>query len=165
VALLGEFDEGARVALRQIGGAALMQEPNIKESAGGLRDLHELLWASRIVYGGRRSMVLVDAGAFRTGREGHRLGLLSFCSACATNCHFMTSAHGRPLARLTQEVTASALADSVSCGRRRFSAGLLPACARLHRLCASHLQRAVAGRQEEELVSPAPRATAAIAGS
>src|SRR5262249_1523065 len=35
----------------KFGGAVCMQEPNIKETAGGLRDLHSLLWASRIMYG------------------------------------------------------------------------------------------------------------------
>ena len=32
-------------------------EPNVKEGKGGLRDLHELYWISRFIYGGKKSKV------------------------------------------------------------------------------------------------------------
>ena len=35
----------------KFGDAACLQEPNVKETAGGLRDLHELFWASRSAHG------------------------------------------------------------------------------------------------------------------
>lgn len=45
----GERDEGAK----KFGTAVYLQEPNIKESAGGLRDLHTALWAAYARFGCR----------------------------------------------------------------------------------------------------------------
>src|SRR5262249_14454937 len=50
-ALLDELMKEREGRYVKFGGAACMQEPNIKESAGGLHDLHELLWASRVAHG------------------------------------------------------------------------------------------------------------------
>jgi [protein-PII] uridylyltransferase len=47
-------------------------EPNIKESAGGLRDLHNILWITRAAGIGRRWRALVDAGIV-TRREAAQI--------------------------------------------------------------------------------------------
>src|SRR5262245_1419184 len=44
------------------GRAVCVQEPNVKESAGGLRDLHAMLWVGRARYGGRDLDDLAEGG-------------------------------------------------------------------------------------------------------
>jgi len=47
---------GSRDARHQReGNSRYVIEPNIKEGKGGLRDLHELYWISRFIYGGKKS--------------------------------------------------------------------------------------------------------------
>lgn len=49
---------GSRDARHQReGNSRYVIEPNIKEGKGGLRDLHELYWISRFIYGGKKSKV------------------------------------------------------------------------------------------------------------
>jgi [protein-PII] uridylyltransferase len=44
--------------LSKFGAAVCLQEPNVKEGAGGLRDLHTALWAAYARYGGRTLEIL-----------------------------------------------------------------------------------------------------------
>src|SRR5262245_36217628 len=46
-ALLDELMAERAVRYDKFGNVACLQEPNVKETAGGLRDLHTLLWAAR----------------------------------------------------------------------------------------------------------------------
>ncbi|RZV45008.1 MAG: [protein-PII] uridylyltransferase, partial [Acidimicrobiales bacterium] len=49
---------GSRDARHQReGNSRYVIEPNIKEGKGGLRDLHELYWISRFIYGGKKSKI------------------------------------------------------------------------------------------------------------
>lgn len=52
----------------KFGSAVSLQEPNIKESAGGLRDLHTLLWAGRLALG-CPSLATLQATGELAGRE------------------------------------------------------------------------------------------------
>jgi [protein-PII] uridylyltransferase len=67
---------GSRDARHQReGDSRYVIEPNIKEGKGGLRDLHELYWISRFIYGGNPTTL--DAPIKPHGVEAYlRLGLL-----------------------------------------------------------------------------------------
>jgi len=162
VAFAGELMKEREFALRQIRRPALMQEPNIKESAGGLRDSAELLWASRIVYGRSDArMVWSTLGDSRDGTRRPSARLMSFCSR-AQRIALMTSRRtDAPLAR-------SATGGGAQSSLRRFvklrdvgdfhgdytcMRGVCIVCA--HLICSG----AVAGRQKKSC-SPAPAATA-----
>ncbi|HZF40315.1 MAG TPA: hypothetical protein VE715_15925, partial [Blastocatellia bacterium] len=166
VALLGELMKERESRYAKFGGAALMQEPNIKESAGGLRDLHELLWASRIVYGRATLDGLVDAGGIPE-RDAKAIGsAYEFLLRVRNELHFMTSRRTDALSLDLQQEVARNLryADSVKLRASEiFMRDYYLHARRLHRLCASHLQRAVAGRQKKSWFTRA-RATAAIGG-
>src|SRR6185369_15983110 len=50
-AMLDEQMVERQARYNKFGDAACLQEPNVKETAGGLRDLHELLWSARVAHG------------------------------------------------------------------------------------------------------------------
>jgi [protein-PII] uridylyltransferase len=49
--LLDELMTERSIRYDKFGDTVCMQEPNVKETAGGLRDLHTLFWATRLAYG------------------------------------------------------------------------------------------------------------------
>jgi [protein-PII] uridylyltransferase len=165
-ALLGELMKERELRYAKFGGAALMQEPNIKESAGGLRDLHELLWASRIAYGRATLGGLIDAGVIPE-RDAKAIGsAYGFLLRVRNELHFMTSRRTDALSLDLQQEVARNLryADSVKQRASEiFMRDYYLHARRLHRLCESHLQRAVAGRQKKSWFTRA-RATAASGG-
>lgn len=60
----------------KFGRAVCLQEPNVKESAGGLRDLHAVLWAARFRYGCHnlddlRTKDLVSGAEYQTARRAY----------------------------------------------------------------------------------------------
>lgn len=61
-AYLKQLMEDREERYAKFGGVVCLQEPNLKESAGGLRDLHSLLWAGRIAEGLDGMAGLVEAG-------------------------------------------------------------------------------------------------------
>jgi len=67
---------GSRDARHQReGDSRYVIEPNVKEGKGGLRDLHELYWISRFIYGGKRAKV--EAPVMPHGVSAYlKLGLL-----------------------------------------------------------------------------------------
>ncbi len=80
--------EGSRYAL----------EPNIKESKGGLRDLHTLYWIGKFLYGAEEPKDLIEAGVL-TKEEARRFDkALDFLWTLRCSMHVMT---GRAEERLT----------------------------------------------------------------
>ena len=80
--------EGSRYAL----------EPNIKESKGGLRDLHTLYWIGKFLYGAEEPKDLIEAGVL-TKEEARRFDkALNFLWTLRCWMHVMT---GRAEERLT----------------------------------------------------------------
>jgi [protein-PII] uridylyltransferase len=60
----------------KFGRAVGLQEPNVKESAGGLRDLHAVLWAGRFRYGAHnlddlRAKDLISGTEYQTARRAY----------------------------------------------------------------------------------------------
>ncbi len=86
--------EGSRYAL----------EPNIKESKGGLRDLHTLYWIGKFLYGAEGARDLIDAGVL-TREEARRFDkALNFLWTLRCWMHVMT---GRAEERLTFDLQQS----------------------------------------------------------
>ncbi|HKC85374.1 MAG TPA: [protein-PII] uridylyltransferase, partial [Blastocatellia bacterium] len=165
-ALLDELMKEREARYAKFGGAACMQEPNIKESAGGLRDLHELLWASRVAHGKATLEGLAGAGVIPE-RDAKAIGsAYDFLLRVRNELHFLTSRRTDALSLDLQQEVARNLryADSVKQQASEiFMRDYYLHARRLHRLCESHLRRAIAGPQKRSWFTRA-RSTAAIGG-
>ncbi len=165
-ALLGELMKEREARYSKFGGAALMQEPNIKESAGGLRDLHELLWASRIAHG---QSTLEGLTAARIIPERDAKGIATaydFLLRVRNELHFLTLRRTDALSLDLQQEVARNLRYADSAKQQAseiFMRDYYLQARKLHRLCESHLRRAIAGRQKKSWLTRS-RSTAAIGG-
>ena len=165
-ALLDELMKEREARYAKFGGAACMQEPNIKESAGGLRDLHELLWASRIAHGQANLGGLAGARVIPE-RDAKAIGsAYDFLLRVRNELHFLTSRRTDALSLDLQQEVARNLGYADSAKQQAseiFMRDYYLQARRLHRLCESHMRRAVAGRQKKSWFTRA-RSTAAIGG-
>lgn len=80
LAWLRQLLEDQTERYRNFGAVVCLQEPNLKESAGGLRDLHTLGWAARMAEGrqglaGLLESGIVPASEAETIREGYEFAL------------------------------------------------------------------------------------------
>jgi [protein-PII] uridylyltransferase len=165
-ALLAELMKEREGRYRKFGNVACLQEPNLKESAGGLRDLHELLWAARVAHGCATLDGLVaaeivpdrDAKAINAAHE--------FLLRVRNDLHFLTSRRTDLLSLDLQPQVARSLRYADTAEQQAsevFMRDYYLHARRLHRLCESHLQRAVA-KQEKKSWFSRTRAAAAIGG-
>lgn len=165
-ALLDELMKEREARYAKFGGAVCMQEPNVKESAGGLRDLHVLLWASRIAHGQATLEGLARAGVIPE-RDAKAIGsAYEFLLRVRNELHFMTSRRTDALSLDLQQEVARNLRYADSAKQQAseiFMRDYYLRARLLRRLCESHLQRAVAGRQKKSWFTRA-RSTAAIGG-
>ncbi|MGE0131747.1 MAG: [protein-PII] uridylyltransferase [Blastocatellales bacterium] len=151
-ALLDELVKEREARYGKFGGAACLQEPNIKESAGGLRDLHELLWASRVAHGQAALEGLVKAEIVPE-RDAKAIGAAyDFLLRVRNELHFLTSRRTDLLSLDLQQQVARNLGYADSERQRAseiFMRDYYLHARRLHRLCDSHLRRAIAARQKK----------------
>lgn len=150
----------------KFGEVACVQEPNVKETAGGLRDLHVLLWAARVAYGQRTLPALVSAGLIPE-RDAKAINAAYDFLLCVRNeLHFLTGRRTDLLSLdLQQQVarnqrytdTPEQQASEV------FMRDYYLHARRLHRLCNAHLQRAVMKQEKRGWFSRA-RTAPAIGG-
>ncbi|MGH9938404.1 MAG: [protein-PII] uridylyltransferase [Blastocatellia bacterium] len=165
-ALLDELMKEREARYAKFGGAACLQEPNIKESAGGLRDLHELLWASRVAHGQATLEGLAGAEVV-SERDAKAIGsAYDFLLRVRNDLHFLTSRRTDALTLDLQREVARNLryADSEKQQASEiFMRDYYLHARRLHRLCESHLRRALAGSQKRNWLARA-RSTAATGG-
>ncbi|HKC88235.1 MAG TPA: DUF294 nucleotidyltransferase-like domain-containing protein, partial [Blastocatellia bacterium] len=165
-ALLDELIKEREARYAKFGGAVCMQEPNVKESAGGLRDLHVLLWASRIAHGQATLEGLARAGVIPE-RDAKAIGsAYDFLLRVRNELHFMTSRRTDALTLDLQQEVAARLRYADSAKQQAseiFMRDYYLRARLLRRLCESHLQRAVAGRQKKSWFTRA-RSAAAIGG-
>jgi [protein-PII] uridylyltransferase len=83
--------ERDRRHLRYGGGSRYVLEPNIKESKGGLRDLHTLFWIAKFIYHVDEVGKLVDRGVL-TGPEARRFDkALDFLWTLRCRMHYLTN--------------------------------------------------------------------------
>src|SRR5262245_34423804 len=164
-ALLDELMKEREARYAKFGGAALLQEQNVKESAGGLRDLHVLLWASRIAHGQATLEGLTAAGVIPE-RDAKAIGsAYDFLLRVRNELHFMTSRRTDALSLDLQQEVARNLRYADSAKQQAseiFMRDYYLHARRLHRLCESHLRRAAAGQQKSWFTRA--RSAAAIGG-
>ncbi|HKQ74993.1 MAG TPA: [protein-PII] uridylyltransferase [Blastocatellia bacterium] len=165
-ALLDELMKEREARYAKFGSAACLQEPNIKESAGGLRDLHELLWASRIAHG-QATLEGLSGARVIPERDAKAIGsAYDFLLRVRNELHFMTARRTDALSLDLQQEVARNLRYADSAKQQAseiFMRDYYLHARRLHRLCESHLRRAIAGRQKKSWYMRA-RSTAAIGG-
>lgn len=151
---------------QKFGDAVCLQEPNVKETAGGLRDLHTLLWAARIAHGVVRLPELVAQGLMPE-RDAKALGAAyEFLLRVRNEVHFLTGRKTDLLSLDLQQQVARNLryADTPEQQASEiFMRDYYLHARRLHRLTAAHLQRAVS-KQEKKSWFTRARAAAAIGG-
>ncbi|MEW6128522.1 MAG: [protein-PII] uridylyltransferase [Acidobacteriota bacterium] len=89
--LLAELMSERLARYNKFGEVACVQEPNIKETAGGLRDFHYLMWACRIAYGYRTLQELVSAGIISEREARLMNSAYDFLLQVRNDLHFLTS--------------------------------------------------------------------------
>ncbi|HEY7545106.1 MAG TPA: nucleotidyltransferase domain-containing protein, partial [Blastocatellia bacterium] len=134
----------------KFGRAICLQEPNAKESAGGLRDLHTVEWVGHELFGARsiedlRAESFISDTEYATARRAY-----DFIARVRNESHFTT-------ARKTDTITLDLqpqLASNLGYKNRRglmaseiFMRDYYLRASELHRFCRSFLARAVVGRK------------------
>jgi [protein-PII] uridylyltransferase len=106
------FLEAMRVELAErhakFGGAVAVQEPNVKEGVGGLRDLHAVLWVGHARFGSRGLAGLHDEGRLSGNEVEAARRCLEFFSRARNELHF---ASGRKNDVLTLDLQESLAAN------------------------------------------------------
>ena len=93
-----KLEERERRHQRHGGGSRYVLEPNIKESKGGLRDLHTLFWLAKFVYGVEEVSRLVSRGVFTRAEVRRFTKALDFFWTLRCQLHYLA---GRAEERLT----------------------------------------------------------------
>ncbi len=165
-ALLDELLVERQARYNKFGDAACLQEPNVKETAGGLRDLHELIWASRVSHGMSTIGGLVESGAMAERDAKAINAAYDFLLRVRNEIHFLTNRKSDLLSLDLQQQVAANLRYADTPQQRAseiFMRDYYLHARRLHRLSESHLLRASA-RQEKKKWFGRSRTAAAIGG-
>jgi [protein-PII] uridylyltransferase len=164
--LLDELMAERTARYHKFGEVACLQEPNVKESAGGLRDLHSLLWTARVAYGHATLAALAGAGVIPERGVKAINAAYDFLLCVRNELHFLTgrrtdllSLDLQQLAARNQHYTDTAQQQASEIFMRDYYLH----ARRLHRLCEAHLQRAVAKQEKRGWFSRA-RTAPAIGG-
>ncbi len=150
----------------KFGNAVCLQEPNIKETAGGLRDLHTLLWASRVAHGHARLDGLTRGGVIAERDAKAIQTAYDFLLRARNELHFLTGRKGDLLSLDMQEQVARNLGYADTAEQQAseiFMRDYYLQARRLKRLCDTHLQRAMAKQEKKSWFSRA-RSAPAIGG-
>lgn len=149
--LLDEQMVERQARYNKFGDAACLQEPNVKETAGGLRDLHELMWASRVAHGKSSLKALAEIGAIPE-RDAKAIGAAyDFLTRVRNEIHFLTNRKSDLLSLDLQQQVARNLryADTPEQQASEiFMQDYYLHARRLHRLCEAHLQRATSKQEK-----------------
>jgi len=95
---LGERDQ----RYRKFGASPYIGEPNVKESAGGLRDIHTAMWLASAKFGARTLRELADKGLI-TGREQRSADeALTFLWRVRNELHFLSGHKNDVLSHVLQ---------------------------------------------------------------
>jgi [protein-PII] uridylyltransferase len=127
-------------------GVVCVQEPNVKETAGGLRDLHLLSWASQIAYG-HKTLPGLTAAKIISERDAKTIrSAYDFLLRVRNELHFLT---GRRTDLLSLDLQQQVARHQGYVDTRQqqaseiFMRDYYLHARRLHRLCAAHLNHAV----------------------
>ena len=116
---LGERDQ----RYRKHGASPYIGEPNIKESAGGLRDVHTAMWLGAAKFGARTLRELADKGLITPREQAAADAALTFLWRVRNELHFFSGHKNDVLARDVQPRIAKNLGyenDEASLGVERF---------------------------------------------
>lgn len=155
-AILDEIAEEQTNRYAKFGAVPCLQEPNIKESAGGLRDLHALLWAARVAYGYGHLADLVTHGLAPERDVKAMLGAYDFLLRARNALHFLTN---RKTDLLTLDCQMQLARDfgyqdtKEQQASELFMRDYYLHARRLHRLTRTHLQQALAQPEKSRWIS------------
>jgi [protein-PII] uridylyltransferase len=108
---------------RKFGGSPYMGEPNVKESAGGLRDLHTAMWLASTKFGARTLRELRDKRLITEREQKATDEALTFLWRVRNELHFLSGHKNDVLSRDIQPQIAKNFgytADDVSLAVERF---------------------------------------------
>src|SRR5262249_61205340 len=91
------------------GGAVCIQEPNVKESAGGLRDFHTVGWVGHARFGCRDVEQLQAEGLIAPAEYGAARRAYDFMARVRNEAHFATGRRADLLSLDLQPVLAAGL--------------------------------------------------------
>jgi [protein-PII] uridylyltransferase len=95
--------------LARFGGAVCIQEPNVKESAGGLRDFHTAAWVGHARFGCRDVDQLLAAGVLAPAEHATARRAYDFVARVRNEAHFVTGRRTDLLSLDLQPVLATGL--------------------------------------------------------
>jgi [protein-PII] uridylyltransferase len=116
---LGERDQ----RYRRYGASPYIGEPNVKESAGGLRDVHTAMWLGAAKFGARTLRELADKGLITPREQAAADAALTFLWRVRNELHFFSGHKNDVLGRELQPRIAKNLGyadDATSLGVERF---------------------------------------------
>src|SRR6266850_2435713 len=116
---LGERDQ----RYRRFGASPYIGEPNVKESAGGLRDVHTAMWLGEAKFGARTLRELADKGLITSREQAATDAALTFLWRVRNELHFFSGHKNDVLGRDVQPRIAKNLGyenDDTSLGVERF---------------------------------------------
>ncbi len=108
---------------RKFGASPYIGEPNLKESAGGLRDMHTAMWLAAAKFGARSLRELADKGLITPREQAAADAALTFLWRVRNELHFFSGHKNDVLARDVQPRIAKNLGyenDDKSLGVERF---------------------------------------------
>ena len=108
---------------RKFGASPYMGEPNVKESAGGLRDMHTAMWLGAAKFGARTLRELADKGLITPREQAAADAALTFLWRVRNELHFFSGHKNDVLGRDLQPRIAKNLGyenDETSLGVERF---------------------------------------------
>src|SRR5262245_5956760 len=87
---------------RKFGGSPYIREPNVKESAGGLRDMHEAMWLASTKFGTRTLRELADKRLITQREQKSADEALTFLWRVRNELHFLSGHKNDVLGRDVQ---------------------------------------------------------------
>jgi [protein-PII] uridylyltransferase len=104
-AMLAERDQ----RYRRHGASPYVMEPNVKESAGGLRDMHTAMWLAAAKFGARTLRELADKGLITAREQAQTDAALTFLWRVRNALHFLSGHKNDVLTRDVQPRVAESL--------------------------------------------------------
>jgi len=108
---------------RKFGASPYVGEPNVKESAGGLRDVHTAMWLGAAKFEARTLRELADKGLITAREQAQADAALTFLWRVRNELHFLSAFKNDVLSRDLQPKVAENLgyvSDATSLGVERF---------------------------------------------
>jgi [protein-PII] uridylyltransferase len=141
---LAERDE----RYRKHGGSVYVQEPNVKESAGGLRDVHTALWLAFTKFGARSLKELEEKGLLTPKERGATDEALTFLWRVRNELHFLAGTKQDVLERELQARIAASFGyrdDALRLGVESFMRDYYGHARTIHRISARLITRCQEG--------------------